>query len=181
MLGDVNKLFVFKNPLECFAFTPQVNFPVHIWIFTEAEDDGIKSRLPFNIFSTLIQTNNCHSIKVHRAKTRINWNPPLYINFSTTSFYSHKTTFTMRTFKCIKDLGWGILILADLILLQMCPKNKHKNNNATSKKISPYCARHKPNNWQHPTNTRELELSSKKAGNMGLTFMFCSRVSKYQE
>ena len=87
----------------------------------------------------------------------------------------------MRTFKCIKDLGWGILILADLILLQMCPKNKHKNNNATSKKISPYCARHKPNNWQHPTNTRELELSSKKAGNMGLTFMFYSRVSKYQE
>ena len=26
----------------------------YIWIFTEGEDDGIESRLPFKIFSTLI-------------------------------------------------------------------------------------------------------------------------------
>ena len=28
-------------------------FPPIIWIFTEGEDDGIESRLPFKIFSTL--------------------------------------------------------------------------------------------------------------------------------
>ena len=28
-------------------------FPPIIWIFTEGEDDGIKSKLPFKIFSTL--------------------------------------------------------------------------------------------------------------------------------
>ena len=37
----------------CFAFLPQANFPALIWIFTEGEGDGIKSRLPFKIFSTL--------------------------------------------------------------------------------------------------------------------------------
>ena len=57
MLGDVNKLFVFKTMLT----TPSNVLPLHlkqtfshvIWIFTECEGDGIKSRLPFEIFSTL--------------------------------------------------------------------------------------------------------------------------------
>ena len=40
MLGDVNKLFVFKQ-----------GFPPIVWIFIEG--DGIKSRLPFKIFSTV--------------------------------------------------------------------------------------------------------------------------------
>ena len=57
MLGDVNKLcfqmFV-DNAQQCFAFTPQANFPPFIWIFSEDEGDGIKSRLPFKIFSTLL-------------------------------------------------------------------------------------------------------------------------------
>ena len=35
------------------VFMRQANFPAHIWIFTEGEGDGIKSRLPLNIFSTL--------------------------------------------------------------------------------------------------------------------------------
>ena len=50
LLIDVNKLFVFKNILPL-----QFNqtFPTMIWIFTEVEGDGIKSRLPFKIFSTL--------------------------------------------------------------------------------------------------------------------------------
>ena len=57
MLGDVNKLFVFKSLLT----TPSNVLPLHlkqtflpiIWIFTEGEGDGINSRLPFKIFSTL--------------------------------------------------------------------------------------------------------------------------------
>ena len=43
MLGDVNKLFVLKQ-----------TFPPIIWIFIEGEGDGIESRLPFKIFSTLL-------------------------------------------------------------------------------------------------------------------------------
>jgi hypothetical protein len=48
-----------KVCLRCFqkfvdnAFAPQANFPVHIWIFNGGEGDGIESRLPFKIFSTL--------------------------------------------------------------------------------------------------------------------------------
>ena len=39
------------NAQQCFAFTPQANFPPMIWIFTEG--DEIKYRLPFEKFSTL--------------------------------------------------------------------------------------------------------------------------------
>ena len=56
MLGDVNKFFVFKSLLT----TPSNVLPLHLKqtfppitrIFTEGEGDGIKSRLPFKIFST---------------------------------------------------------------------------------------------------------------------------------
>ena len=41
------------NAQQCFAFTPQAKFPAHSWIFIECEGDGIESRLPFKIFSTL--------------------------------------------------------------------------------------------------------------------------------
>ena len=55
VMGDVNKLFVFKSLLT----TPSNFLPLHlkqtflpiIWIFTEG--DGIEFRLPFKIFSTL--------------------------------------------------------------------------------------------------------------------------------
>ena len=57
LLGDVHKLFVFKNFVynvqHCFAFTLKQTFPHRIWIFIEGEGDGIKSRLPFKFFSTL--------------------------------------------------------------------------------------------------------------------------------
>ena len=43
---------------QCFAFTPQANFPTHNSIFTEGEDDGIESRLPLKIFSTLTVHKN---------------------------------------------------------------------------------------------------------------------------
>ena len=57
MLGDVNKLFVFKKLLT----TPNNVLPLHFkqtfppinWINTEGEGDGLQSRLPFKIFSTL--------------------------------------------------------------------------------------------------------------------------------
>ena len=50
---STNFLFV-DNAQQRFAFTPAANFPAHNLIFTESEGDGIKSRLPFNIFSTLL-------------------------------------------------------------------------------------------------------------------------------
>ena len=41
------------NAQQCFAFTPQANFPAHNLNFTDGKGDGIESRLPFKIFSTL--------------------------------------------------------------------------------------------------------------------------------
>ena len=40
-------------PSNVLPLHPKQIFPSIIWIFTEGEDDGIKSRLPFRIFSTL--------------------------------------------------------------------------------------------------------------------------------
>ena len=55
LLGDVNKLFVFKSLLKTPSnVLPQANFLPIIRIFNESEGDEIKSRLPFKIFSTLI-------------------------------------------------------------------------------------------------------------------------------
>ena len=56
LLGDVNKLFVFKSLLTTLSNV----LPLHLkqtfwpitWIFIEGEGDGIKSRLLFKIFST---------------------------------------------------------------------------------------------------------------------------------
>ena len=41
------------NAQQCFAFTTQANFHTHNLNFTEGEGDEIKSRIPFQIFSTL--------------------------------------------------------------------------------------------------------------------------------
>ena len=58
-MGDVNKLFVFKGlltmPSNVLPLHLKQTFPPIISIFTEGEGglDGIESRLPFKIFSTL--------------------------------------------------------------------------------------------------------------------------------
>ena len=58
LLGDVNKLFVFKSlltmPSNVLPLHFKKTFPPIIWIFTEGESDGMESRLPFKIFSTLL-------------------------------------------------------------------------------------------------------------------------------
>ena len=58
LLGDVNKLFVFKSllttPSNVLPLHLKQTFPPIIWIFTKGEGDGIESRLSFKIFSTLI-------------------------------------------------------------------------------------------------------------------------------
>ena len=55
MLGDVNKLFVFRSllttPSNVLPLHLKQTFPPIIWIVTEG--DEIKSRLPFKIFFTL--------------------------------------------------------------------------------------------------------------------------------
>ena len=57
LLGDVNKLFVFKGlltiPSNVLLLYLKQTFPPIIWVFTESEGDGIETRLPFKIFSTL--------------------------------------------------------------------------------------------------------------------------------
>ena len=60
LLGDVNKLLVFKSLLTMLSNVLPLHlkqtFPSMILVFTEGEGDGIKSRIPFKIFSTL---QNC--------------------------------------------------------------------------------------------------------------------------
>ena len=55
--GHCQQSFCFQkfveNAQQCFAFTPQANFPPIIWLFTDVEGDRTESRLPFKIFSTL--------------------------------------------------------------------------------------------------------------------------------
>ena len=57
LLGDVNKRFVFKSlltkPSNVLPLHLKQTFPPIVLIFTEGEGDGIESRLPFKIFSTL--------------------------------------------------------------------------------------------------------------------------------
>jgi hypothetical protein len=54
---DLKKLFVFKSlltpPSNVLPLNPKQIVPPIILIFTEGEGDGIESRLPFKIFSTL--------------------------------------------------------------------------------------------------------------------------------
>ena len=46
-------------------------FPPIIWIFTEGEGDGIESRLPFKIFSTLQAQDNKSDPGIVPYKPRI--------------------------------------------------------------------------------------------------------------
>ena len=54
LLGVVkhSKTFVY-NAQQCFALHLKQNFQPIIWIFNEVEGDGIESRLPVRIFSSL--------------------------------------------------------------------------------------------------------------------------------
>ena len=58
MLVIVKKLLKTKrlltSPSNVLPLNLKQTFPPMIWIFTEGEGDGIKSRLPFKIFSTLL-------------------------------------------------------------------------------------------------------------------------------
>ena len=71
LLGDVNKYFVSKSllttPSNILPLHLKQTFPPILWIFTEGEADGIESRLPFKIFSTL----KCHLRKTFHASTVI--------------------------------------------------------------------------------------------------------------
>jgi hypothetical protein len=56
LLGDVNKLFVFKSLLQGNVLPLHLwqTFPAIILIITEGEGDGIEFRLPFKKISTLM-------------------------------------------------------------------------------------------------------------------------------
>ena len=62
LLGFVNKLLktriLLTSPSNVLPYYLNQTFPPIIWIWTEDEGDGIKSRLPFKIFSTLIKSKN---------------------------------------------------------------------------------------------------------------------------
>ena len=67
MLSNVN--FVFKilltMPSNVLPLHLKRTFPSMIWIFTEGEGDGIKSRLPFKIFSTLLKIWSALALDYH--------------------------------------------------------------------------------------------------------------------
>ena len=74
MLGDVNKLFVFKSLLT----TPSNVLPLHlkqafphiIWIFTEGEGYGFESRLSSSIFSILLDISAVLTLLWHKIKLK---------------------------------------------------------------------------------------------------------------
>ena len=61
MLGDVNKLLKTTNS-NVLPLPLKQTFPPLIWIFTKGEGDGIVSRLPFKIFSTLNYLDNVYAV-----------------------------------------------------------------------------------------------------------------------
>ena len=71
LLGDVNKLFVFKSlltmPINVLPLHLNQTFPPMIWIFTEG--DRIESRLPFKIFNSLY--TNWHKMAIFKIKRRL--------------------------------------------------------------------------------------------------------------
>ena len=69
MLDDVNILFAFKSllikPSNVLPLNLKQTFPSIIWIFNEVHlDDGVETRIPFKIFSTL-----CSITKVTKNQT----------------------------------------------------------------------------------------------------------------
>ena len=85
MLGDINKLFVFKSLLT----TPSNVLPLHlkqtfrhiIWIFIEGEGDGIETKLPFKIFSTLTYPKDCSTALIKQVLPRF-LNPTKFLRAS---------------------------------------------------------------------------------------------------
>ena len=81
MLSDVNKLLKTKSllttPSNVLPLHLKQTFPRIIWILNECECDGIESRIPFKMFSTLL-TIICIAI----AKFARKWIPILKLNTS---------------------------------------------------------------------------------------------------
>ena len=120
MLGDVNKLFVFKSLLT----TSNNVLPLHlkqtflpiISIFTEDEGDGIKSRLPFKIFLTLIKVFKALNINRIETNVELLWNIvfsisfwPLGISKLAKPSKNVKRAWPQQQFVTNKNLTWGKL------------------------------------------------------------------------
>ena len=94
MQGDVNKLFVFKSllttPSNALTLHLKQTFPPIIWIFTEG--DGIKSRLPFRIFSTLTQMLICSWHNSHICEFYVD-NSAVYLKNKTFKIIEHFTRY----------------------------------------------------------------------------------------
>ena len=79
MLGDINKFFIFQSLLTTTSsvLPLQQTFPPIVWIFTESEGDGIQSRLPFKIFSTLMLPQKWFSPHCDKKKRCRRWKSKL--------------------------------------------------------------------------------------------------------
>ena len=81
LLGGVNIFFVFKSllrmPSNVLPLHLKQTFQLIIWIFIEGEGDGIESRLPFKIFSTL--TKKCF---IEASVSNFNCNDELSLSLS---------------------------------------------------------------------------------------------------
>ena len=89
MLGDVNKLFVFKSlltiPSNVLPVQLKQTFPRIIWIFIEGEGDGIESRLPCKFLKSFV----CIVVGIWSEHTTINW-VPVYCVYQICIFIMHQ-------------------------------------------------------------------------------------------
>ena len=70
------KIQIMAGKFKSFLTRPSIVLPLHlkqtfpsiIWIFTKSEGDGIESRLPFKIFSTLQELDNASSERIEGGR-----------------------------------------------------------------------------------------------------------------
>ena len=114
-MGDVNKLYVCKSllttPSNVLPLHHKQTFPPIIWIFTER--DGIESRLPFKIFSTLIFKEFCCNLTLP-SRNFVGWMTLFFKNYLTT---------------CVSDWGyrWLGLIVDRLGIFSRSPRWERKS------------------------------------------------------
>ena len=123
--------FLFSSLLT----TPSNVLPLHlkqtfqpiIWIFFEGKGDGIESRLPFEIFSTLLVTNLCFlysRIQSRLTKCRISSSIRRSSNWIS---WGSKPLIENRSFSCknLSDKG-SILSIYGYLMPKICRRNELK-------------------------------------------------------
>ena len=126
MLGDVNKFFVFKSLLtypNVLLIHLKQAFPHIIWIFTEVVGDGIESRLPFKIFSTLVNINPREE-NVFFFLFAINFTSCIFLPNILVAIFSKVTLFQdvhfIYVLVVIPTISWNQFLRSILIFMNLC-------------------------------------------------------------